>query len=259
FSVSLGVFLLQIVLLVAGVSPSYAFGMQMAYLGLFWLDVSFFWKCSRPSIDKTLQAISNRKLLLSLNQKRMALELGKLEHAKKTAALAEVEKKLRKSHELVTREIEILQIDENYLTSLRLFYRWKIIIYAVVKGLPRLNVGDLDAFEKLIDGLEADIQQCSAVISAEVHRGRTAAREVYDIITQSLFLHDRIREALAARRAHQILSEVDLLSSMYDIPDQATPIIIKDIDCTSEILNRVDAGYHKIQADAATNQTLREE
>ncbi len=258
YSVCLGVFLLQMILLIVGVTQSWVFGLELAFVGLFWLDVSFYWKCSRPSIDKTLTAIGKRKQVLTLNQKRITQEIEKLEHAKKTSTLSEVERKLRQSRDLITREVEILQVDETYLANLRLFYRWKLTIYALVKGMPQLRSDDLDAFATLVDRLEAEIQRCSEAFGQEVHRGRAAAREVYDIITQSLFLHDRLREAFAARRAQQILSEVDLLSSMYDVPDQGTPLIIKDLDCTSEILSRVDAGYYKIQADADANESLRD-
>ena len=264
-------FLAQFALLLAGIPSSYSFGLLTTFSGVLALDISFFWKSARPSIDKTLAAIIKRKLLLALNQKRISIELEKLEHAKKTPTLSDVEKKLKESRTIISREIDILVNDETYLSHLRVFYRWKMTLYALIKGLPTIRPDDLDPIEKLVNQLETEIQGCAKALAAEPQRlkngsatdaeekrCRARVEEVLEVISQSMFLHDKIREALAARRAHQILSEVDLLSSLYDVPDQGSPIIIKDLDCTSEILNRLDAGYYKIQADSSANDVLRE-
>lgn len=238
-----------VLLVASGRFPWFGGWLLLAWFAVTWLflqhDQGLMAQAGSPCLTWVLQAIDRRRGRLVRNRVRVEDELERIGPVKAAGRLGELRGRLEYARDMLRREMTDLDSQREYTLVVWRFLFWKNCLGSLFTALGGIQAGDLDLAEGINRGLRAEILRVRQELTSAIAAGRAGAGEIADCINRSLAIHEMIRDGLAARRAQEVLAEVDRWSPPA-WSDPGHPLVVAGLDSSERVLTQVCAGFRWI-------------
>lgn len=222
-----------------------------AYYGIAWVllgqDYFMAARSKRVSLAQILNAIRFRKERQEFNLFRIEREGERLGPGG-DGEIEQIRRNLIFAGDMIRRELECLADGEKFVEAVGLFLFWKSCLSQLFAGIPRYEPGDFHIIEDINRALRGEIQPLMEEARTAVKKGHMGAVELLRCLEAFVPLHEKIRDALAMRRARKVLSDVEICRTP-EFPGNCIPLPMNASDSSGDILEWVSASFQWLKPE----------